>query len=112
MEALSAASHEATAAADREHVMPFLYGHPERFRIGTLPRTAPAPPAGERWRYTVDTPEDLELARALAERFGHGPPVRLDELEIDHGGRARPWRGSTRPSSRSRGTMAQAAEGR
>ena len=81
MEALSAATHEATAAADREHVTPYLYGHPERFRIGTLPRTALAPVAGERWRYTVDTPEDLELARALAERFGHGPPVRLDELE-------------------------------
>ena len=81
MEALSAAMHEATAAADREHVMPYLYSHPERFRIGTLPRTAPVPAGGERWRYTVDTPADLELARALADRLGHGPPVRLDELE-------------------------------
>ena len=72
---------EATAAADREHVMPYLYSHPDQFRIGTLPRPTPVPAGGERWRYTVDTPEDLELATALAERLGHGPPVRLDELE-------------------------------
>ena len=81
MEALSAAMHEATAAPDREHVTPFLYSHPERFRLGTVPRTPPVPAGGERWRYTVDTPADLELARALADRLGHGPPVRLGELE-------------------------------
>jgi spore coat polysaccharide biosynthesis protein SpsF (cytidylyltransferase family) len=61
--------------------MPYLYSHPERFRVGTLPRAAAGPVGGERWRYTVDTPEDLELATALADRLGHGPPVRLDELE-------------------------------
>ena len=81
MEALTAAMHEATAAADREHVTPFLYSQPERFDIGALPRSAPVAPGGERWRYTVDTPADLELARALAERLGHGPPVNLAELE-------------------------------
>jgi spore coat polysaccharide biosynthesis protein SpsF len=81
MDALSAAMHEATAAPDREHVTPFLYSHPERFRLGTLSRTVPVQAGGERWRYTVDTPADLELAVALAARLGHGPPVRLDELE-------------------------------
>ena len=81
MDALSAAMREATAAADREHVTPFLYSHADRFRIGTLPRTAPVPVGSERWRYTVDTPADLELASALAARLGHGPPVSLDELE-------------------------------
>jgi len=81
MEALTAAMREATAAADREHVMPYLYRHPQRFGIGALPRTAPIPAGGERSRFTVDTPADLELARALAERLGHAPPVRLDELE-------------------------------
>jgi spore coat polysaccharide biosynthesis protein SpsF (cytidylyltransferase family) len=81
MDAFSTAMHEATAAADREHVMPYLYSHPDRFRIGTLPRPTPVPTGGERWRYTVDTPEDLELATALADRLGHRPPVRLAELE-------------------------------
>jgi len=81
MDALSAAMHEATAAADREHVMPYLYGHPDRFRIGTLPRIGTVQAGGEGWRFTVDTPADLELARALADRLGHAPPVYLEELE-------------------------------
>jgi spore coat polysaccharide biosynthesis protein SpsF len=81
MDAFRAAMHEATAAADREHVMPYLYSNPERFRIGTLPRAEPGPAGGERWRYTVDTPEDMEVATALADRLGHGPPVRLADLE-------------------------------
>jgi spore coat polysaccharide biosynthesis protein SpsF (cytidylyltransferase family) len=81
MDALSAAMREATAAADREHVMPYLYSHPERFRIGALPRPIPVKAGGERWRYTVDTPADLELARAVAGRLRHGPPVQLAELE-------------------------------
>jgi spore coat polysaccharide biosynthesis protein SpsF len=75
--ALETAAREATAAAEREHVMPFLYGHPERFRIGSLAR----PAAALHSRYTVDTPEDLAFARALATRIGHPPPVRLPELE-------------------------------
>lgn len=81
MSALSEASRGATAPADREHVMPYLYNHPERYKIGTLPRPAPAAEGSERWRYTVDTPADLELARELADRLRHGPPVALEELE-------------------------------
>ena len=75
--ALETAAREATAPAEREHVMPFLYDHPDRFRIGSLPR----PAAMLHSRYTVDTPEDLAFARALAARIGHPPPVRLAELE-------------------------------
>ncbi len=75
--ALETAAREATAPAEREHVMPFLYGHPERFRIGSLAQ----PAAARHSRYTVDTPEDLAFARALAARIGHPPPVRLAELE-------------------------------
>lgn len=82
MDALATAMREATTAADREHVMPYLYSHPEQFRIGTLARTGPRPAGGERWRYTVDTPADLELARALADRIGHAPPVSVAELEV------------------------------
>ena len=81
MDAFSVAMHEATAAADREHVMPYMYSNPERFRLGTLPRAEAGPVGGERWRYTVDTPEDMEVATALADRLRHGPPVRLVELE-------------------------------
>lgn len=76
-DALAAAAREATLAAEREHVMPFLYSRPARFRIGTL--EGPASPAHS--RYTVDTAEDLALARRLAAGLGHGPPARLAELE-------------------------------
>lgn len=75
--ALETAAGEASLPAEREHVMPFLYDHPDRFRIGMLP----APAATRHSRYTVDTPEDLAFARALAARLGHAPPVRLAELE-------------------------------
>lgn len=79
--ALEAAVAEATDPAEREHVMPFIYGRPERFRIGRLPRFHPAPAGSERWRYSVDTSADLEFVRSVAKRLGHGPPVSLDELE-------------------------------
>jgi spore coat polysaccharide biosynthesis protein SpsF (cytidylyltransferase family) len=32
-------------------------------------------------RYTVDTEEDLALAKEIAARIGHPPPVTLGELE-------------------------------
>jgi spore coat polysaccharide biosynthesis protein SpsF len=74
--ALQEACTEAVDPAEREHVMPFLYARPERYRIGRLA----APPAAHP-RYTVDTDADLALARILADRIGHEPPVSLAELE-------------------------------
>jgi spore coat polysaccharide biosynthesis protein SpsF len=80
MAALETAAYEATDPADREHVMPFLYRQPERFRIGRLERAGAARP-GAAARYPVDTAADIAFARALAARLGHGPPITLDELE-------------------------------
>lgn len=76
-DALAAAAREATEPAEREHVMPFLYRRPDRFRIGALRTPAPS----IHLRYTVDTAEDLAFARSVAARIGHPPPVRLAELE-------------------------------
>jgi spore coat polysaccharide biosynthesis protein SpsF len=72
--ALQAAVREAVAPAELEHVMPFIYNHPERFRLGSA-----APMVHS--RYTVDTAEDLAFARELAAALGHGPPVHVAELE-------------------------------
>ena len=80
MTALETAYREATEAPDREHVLPFLYRHPDRFRIGRFERSAAAGPARAA-RYTVDTDADLAFARAVAARLGHGAPVDLAELE-------------------------------
>lgn len=78
--ALAAADREATEPADREHVMPFLYRHPDRFRIGRAPRAETGGLAAARARFTIDTEADLAFARAVAARLGHGPPVSLGEL--------------------------------
>jgi spore coat polysaccharide biosynthesis protein SpsF len=80
-DALETAHREATDPADREHVMPFLYRRPDRFRIGQTARASEAPRAAAAARYTVDTAEDLAFARSLAARLGDGPPVSLGRLE-------------------------------
>jgi spore coat polysaccharide biosynthesis protein SpsF len=75
--ALAIAAREAAEPAEREHVMPFLYRRPDRFRIGAVD----GPAAARHSRYTVDTAEDLAFVRAVAAVVGHGPPVYLAELE-------------------------------
>jgi len=71
--ALEAAVREAADPAEREHVMPFIYNRPERFRIGSVAPPDPPIPG----RFTVDTVEDLAFARAIAERLGptNDPPT-------------------------------------
>ncbi|OGO42540.1 MAG: hypothetical protein A2W36_04035 [Chloroflexi bacterium RBG_16_58_14] len=56
---------EASLPHQREHVMPYFYDHPERFRI--LLVDYPVNLGNLRW--TVDTPEDLELLRQIYTRF-------------------------------------------
>lgn len=61
--ALAEAHAEAGQPAEREHVTPFLYAHPERYRLRNV--TSPVDLSHHRW--TVDTPEDYELVRRLFE---------------------------------------------
>lgn len=56
---------EATEKHQREHVMPYFYEHPERFNIRHLTHE---PDLGH-LRWTVDTPEDLKLLRAIVSYF-------------------------------------------
>lgn len=57
---------EAKLPHQREHVMPFFYEQPKRFRILLINHD---PDYGS-LRWTVDTPEDLELVRQI---FGYFP---------------------------------------
>lgn len=66
-DALLRAEREAQKQEEREHVCPYLYGHPELFRLHR-------PLAPSKWRVfsvnsplslTVDTPEDYRRANAL-----------------------------------------------
>lgn len=61
--ALRQAHAEATQPAEREHVTPFIYWHPERYRL----RHVASPVDLSHHRWTVDTPEDYELVRRLFE---------------------------------------------
>ncbi|MGK9165859.1 glycosyltransferase family protein [Inquilinus limosus] len=60
-EVLEAAWREATLPSEREHVTSFIYTRPERFRLGSL--VGETDLSDQRW--TVDTPEDLALVRAV-----------------------------------------------
>lgn len=61
--ALVSAHAEAHEPHEREHVTPFIYQHPTRFRLHNL--TAPGWATYPVWRLTVDTAEDLVVARLL-----------------------------------------------
>ncbi|MDB5438500.1 MAG: acylneuraminate cytidylyltransferase [Caulobacteraceae bacterium] len=52
---LALAAAETSDLYDREHVTPFFYRRPDRFRLADLERD---PPLGD-LRWTVDTPEDF-----------------------------------------------------
>jgi len=96
--ALADAYREATAPAEREHVMPFIYARPDRYKLGSAPPAEP-PPDG---RFTVDTPEDLAFARAIALRLGPVETCSIDHLRtiitnepellaLNAGVRQKPW---------------------
>ena len=63
--ALEIAWHEADQPHQREHVMPYLYEQDHRFRILLVKHD---PDLGD-LRWTVDTPQDLELLRQVYKRF-------------------------------------------
>lgn len=64
--ALEQAAREATRDYERVHVMPYLYKNPERFRIESVVHERDL----SRYRWTVDTPEDLALIQAIMRRLG------------------------------------------
>ncbi len=67
---LQAAEREAVRPSDREHVTPFIWRQPERFRL--LPVTDATDRSHHRW--TVDTHEDFELVeRIYGELLPHDP---------------------------------------
>ncbi|MCA1988869.1 MAG: glycosyltransferase family protein [Desulfarculus sp.] len=68
LEALSRAWAQDRDPAWREHVTPYIYFHPEQFRIhGAMCLDGDF----SRYRLTVDTPEDLALMRLIFRQFGH-----------------------------------------
>lgn len=74
--ALEDAWQHATEKFEREHVMPYLYETPGRFRVRVVDT---APDMGH-LRFTIDTEEDLQVARAIYAAFGNEDYFSLEEL--------------------------------
>jgi spore coat polysaccharide biosynthesis protein SpsF (cytidylyltransferase family) len=64
IDALTRACEEATSASDREHVTPYMYRHPERFRLASLTDTVDR----SDMRWTLDYEDDLDF---LEEVYAH-----------------------------------------
>ena len=70
--ALLRAEREASSPYERENVCPYLYGHPEIFRLHRP--LAPVKWQGFDMRVTVDTEEDYRHAQKLFETLHSRPP--------------------------------------
>ena len=74
---LDVAAAEATDPWEREHVTPFVYRRPARFRLASVE----SPVDLSAHRLTVDTPEDLELiARVMGAFASDVASVRLNDV--------------------------------
>jgi spore coat polysaccharide biosynthesis protein SpsF len=74
--ALSLAWQNAEEKYSREHVMPYLYEVPGRFKILLVDHE----PDLSHIRLTVDTPEDLELVRKIYHHFNNSDDFLLTEM--------------------------------
>ena len=77
-DALETAWREDRDPAWREHATPYLYRHPERFRLCRV--GADEDRSAHRW--TVDTPEDYELVRRIYEALGRDDFTWREVLEL------------------------------
>jgi spore coat polysaccharide biosynthesis protein SpsF len=64
-EALNNAWKDAREEREREHVTPYIIGHPELFKLIEVPLEEDL----SRYRLTVDYPEDLEFTRIIVEKY-------------------------------------------
>ena len=77
MKALQLAWSEAQTPEQREHVTPYIYEHPERFRLGSVE----SPQDFSHLRWTVDYTEDLAVIRVMFEKlYRECPTFGMEEL--------------------------------
>lgn len=65
-QALERAWREARRPSDREHVTPYIWRHPERFRLANVSHAQDL----SAFRWTVDTAADLEFVRTVFQHLG------------------------------------------
>jgi spore coat polysaccharide biosynthesis protein SpsF len=74
--ALDRAWREAALRSEREHVTPYIWKHPELFRLGSVEHDADL----SAFRWTVDEPEDLELVREFYRHLGPASTFGMAEI--------------------------------
>jgi spore coat polysaccharide biosynthesis protein SpsF len=74
--ALERAWRDAHEPYEREHVTAYLYEHPESFRLAS----ARGDVDYSHYRWTLDTPEDLSLLRAIYSRFDNRDDFRWQDV--------------------------------
>ncbi len=74
--ALDTAWREARLASEREHVTPFIWKQPRRFRLANVRHDEDLSVL----RWTVDEPADLEFVRAVYRRLGAEQPFGMDDV--------------------------------
>jgi spore coat polysaccharide biosynthesis protein SpsF len=80
--ALKRAFREASLPSEREHVTPYIWKHPELFRMLNFRHDTNL----SDWRWTVDKPNDLKFARAVFAQFPGRPLVGFRDIIawLDH----------------------------
>lgn len=77
--ALEKAAHEARQPYEREHVTPYIFEHPQLFRLEQV--VAKPEYFLPDLRLTVDTPEDFEFTREIFEQlYDRNPYFGIDEV--------------------------------
>lgn len=74
--ALKKAYKEATTSAEHEHVMPYLYLHPDLFKLGVYENENKS---HKSFRLTVDCLEDYELMNCIYNALHTGKPIPTEE---------------------------------
>ncbi|TMQ21281.1 MAG: aminotransferase class III-fold pyridoxal phosphate-dependent enzyme [Candidatus Rokuibacteriota bacterium] len=74
--ALARAWREARLPSEREHVTPYIWKHPDRFRLANVRHAEDL----SRMRWTVDEAADLEFVRRVFARLGADRPFGMGEV--------------------------------
>ena len=74
MKALTKSFYEATTGPEHEHVTPYIYTHPAKFRLYGRDFGLPS------YRLTIDEERDYELANRIYTALYHGSPIPNSEV--------------------------------
>ena len=74
--ALMRAYKEAELPSEREHVTPYIWKNPEKFKLSSLEFDRDL----SHWRWTVDKPDDLNFMRAIYGEFKNRPLVPFTDV--------------------------------